>query len=305
MKAVFEALDFDTAAHVLAFKALVAQSSSLQDMRRAFETYALGSPLLSGTTITAIEAPSGVWIGNPAHATKNRGVYLHGGGYVAGSVRMYAGLVSRLAEATQSWIFMPDIPLAPERQFPAAHESAIAACRYAGNNAPTMTEKAATLFVAGDSCGAAVAMAIGMRLRDAPEANPLTAIVGLSPTLDMTAGGDSYNRFAQTDLVISREITQHCIATYAPHEDPSNPLLSPVFGRFAGLPPVLLQVSDDEAVFDDSMLAASRARQQGAPIEVQVWRKLPHVWHLLGPQLREATSAIQCVGEFIRRTHGL
>jgi epsilon-lactone hydrolase len=227
-------------------------------------------------------------------------VYLHGGGYVAGSIKMYAGLVSRLADATRSWIFMPNIPLAPEQQFPATHDAAIAAFRYAGSNTPSIPEKAASLFLAGDSCGAALALATGMRLRDEPESNPLSAIVGLSPTLDMTAAGDSYVRCQQTDLVVSREVTQQCIATYAPNPDPRNPMLSPIYGQFSGLPPVLLQVSDAEAVFDDS-IAASLARQQGGHVEVQTWQGLPHVWHLLAP---EATFAIQSVGEFIARRLG-
>lgn len=190
--------------------------------------------------------------------------------------------------------------LAPERQFPAAHDAAIAACRYTASNAPSTGEKAVSLFLAGDSFGAALALATGMRLRDGQESHLLSCIVGLSPTLDMTAAGESYIRCAQTDALISRELTQQCMATYAPNIDHSHPILSPTYGRFAGLPPLLFQVSEDEAVFDDSILAASLARQQGVHVEVQTWRGLPHVWHLLAPQVPQATLAIHSVGEFIR-----
>ena len=299
-----ESVPFDTAAHIASFISLLKQATSLRETRCAFETYPLEFSLAAGITMSDNDAPPGVWIGNPAHATRYRGVYFHGGGYVAGSIRMYAGLVSRLAEATRSWIFLPDTPLAPEQQFPAAHDSAIAACRYAGSEALKAAGPAATLFLAGDSCGAALAIATAMRLRDEPKAIPLSAIVGLSPTLDMSATADSYDRCRQTDKIVSQELTKQCIAMYAPNADPRDPMLSPVYGRLSGLPPMLLQASEDEAVFDDSTQAASRARQEGAHIEVQTWPGLPHVWHLLAPLLPEATFAIQRIGEFVRRANG-
>jgi epsilon-lactone hydrolase len=295
---------FDVAAHVSAFSKLLGQATTLEDTRRAFESYPIETRPIANTAILDTKDPPGTWIGNPVHAMRRRGVYVHGGGYVAGTVKMYAGLVSRLADATRSWIFVPDIPLAPERQFPAAHDAAIAACRYTASNAPSTGEKAASLFLAGDSCGAALALATGMRLRDEQESHLLSVIVGLSPALDMTAAGESYIRCGQTDALISREVTQHCIATYAPDIDHSHPMLSPIYGQFAGLPPLLFQVSEDDAVFDDSILAASLARQQRVHVEVQTWRGLPHVWHLLAPQLPEATLAIHSIGELIRAVLG-
>jgi epsilon-lactone hydrolase len=299
-----EIAGYDVAAHVSAFSKVLGQATTLEDTRRVFETYPIETRPIANTVILGTSDPPGTWIGNPAHATRRRGVYVHGGGYVAGSVKMYAGLVSRLADATRSWIFVPDIPLAPEQVFPAAHDAAIAACRYTAGNAPSTAEKAQSLFLAGDSCGAALAFATGMRLRDEQESHLLSGIVGLSPTLDMTAAGDSYIRCGRTDTLISRELTQQCIATYAPNTDHSHPRLSPIYGRFAGLPPILVQVSEDEAVFDDSILAASLARQQGVHVEVQTWRGLPHVWHLLAPQLAEATLAIHSIGSFIRKILG-
>jgi epsilon-lactone hydrolase len=301
---VAKTLDFDTKAHVLAFSELLGRATTLEDMRRAFETYPTESVPIAGSVIREVSDPPGTWIGNPRSVAGRRGVYLHGGGYVAGSTKMYVGLVSRLAAATRSWIFIPDIPLAPERQFPAAHDASIAACRYAGSDTTSTTEKAASIFLAGDSCGAALALATAMSLRDTQESSSLSAIIGLSPTLDMTAAGESYIRCRQTDSVVSREQTQQCIAMYAPHSDPRHPALSPIHGRFAGLPAVLLQVSADEAVFDDSILAAALAAQQGEHVEVQTWQGMPHVWHLLAPQLQEATFAIQRAGEFITEVLG-
>jgi epsilon-lactone hydrolase len=296
--------DFDTKSHLLAFAGLLGRAATLQDMRRAFETYPIDSAPIADSVIYEIGEPPGTWIGNSISVAGRRGVYLHGGGYVAGSTKMYAGLVSRLAAATRSWIFVPDIPLAPERQFPAAHEAAIGATRYVIGNSPFTREGSTRVYLAGDSCGSALALVTGMKFRDEQESNSLSAIVGLSPVLDMTASAESYIRCAASDKIVSRDSTRQCISMYAPVEDPNDPALSPLCGSFAGLPPVLLQVSEDEAASDDSTQAALLAKQQGCQLEVQNWRGLPHVWHLLAPYLPEADIAIARVGQFIGRAFG-
>jgi acetyl esterase/lipase len=297
-------LDFDTKVHVLAFSELLGRATTLQDTRRAFETYPMASAPIAGSVIHEIRNPPGTWFGNARSVAGRRGVYLHGGGYVAGSTKMYTGLASRLAAATRSWIFVPDLPLAPERQFPAAHEAAIVATRYVIGNSPFTAESSTRVFLAGDSCGSALALATAMKLRDEQEFRSLSAIVGLSPILDMTASAESYIRCAALDKIVSRDSTRQCVSMYAPAEDPSGPALSPLRGCFTGLPPVLLQVSEDEAAFDDSNEAAFLATQQGCQLEVQNWQGLPHVWHLLAPYLPEADIAIERVGQFVGRVLG-
>ena len=295
---------FDVNARIRSFSESLGAAVTIQETRSLYEGYPVDSTPLSGTTSYTISEPPGMWIGISESHPARRGVYFHGGGYLAGSVKMYVGLVSRLAVATRSWIFVPDYPLAPERRFPAAHDAAVAACFYVQDNGPLTAEKATSILLTGDSCGAALAIATAMSMRDEHSSNKISAIIGLSPTLDMTATSESYLRCAASDKVVSRELTRQCAATYAPHIDPANPRLSPLYGSFRGLPPVLLQVSRDEAVADDAARAARLAQQQGCHLEVQKWRALPHVWHLLAPQLPDALNAIDRVGQFTSRVIG-
>jgi epsilon-lactone hydrolase len=294
---------FDVEAHIHSFSELLRQAVNIQETRRLFESYPIDPTPLGGTIGYEIADPPGMWIGISHPNVRHRGIYLHGGGYVAGSVKMYAGLVSRLAAATRSWIFVPDLPLAPERTFPAVHDAAVAAFDYVQDHGPLSLEKPTSIFLAGDSCGAALAFATAMRLRDEHRSNKLSAIVGLSPILDMTAASESYIGCAATDKVVSRELTRYCAATYAPTTDPRDPRLSPLYGSLVGLPPVLLQVSEDEVVVADSTRAGNLAGQQGCHLEVQKWRGLPHVWHLLAPHLPDSLVAIECVGEFMARVN--
>jgi epsilon-lactone hydrolase len=292
---------FDVAAHLRMFSDGMGRARNIDETRRAFESYPVDRLPVAGTVVHEITQPSGSWFGRSQDDPARRGLYLHGGGYVAGSINMYAGLVSRIAAATRSWVFIPSIPLAPESKFPAAHEFAIQAARHALRNGPFAPGDSTSLFFAGDSCGASLALATARRFRDELGSNTLTAIVGLSPTLDMTASAESYSRCATSDTIVSQPLTRYCAATYAPETDPADPRLSPLFGSLTGLPPILLQVSEDESVFDDSTRAATLARQQGCQIEVQTWQRLPHVWHLLAPRLPEAQIAIRCIGRFIER----
>jgi monoterpene epsilon-lactone hydrolase len=112
----------------------------------------------------------------------------------------------------------------------------------------------------------------------------------------MTATAESYDRCAASDNMISRDVTRQCAALYAPNGNAADPLLSPVAGRFAGLPSMLLQVSEDEAVFDDSTRASRVAQRDGCHLEVQTWPGMPHVWHLLAPYVPEAGIGEQLAG---------
>jgi monoterpene epsilon-lactone hydrolase len=292
---------FDLNAHVLAFSTALGQATTVEEMRRIFETYPLDASPIAGSVVDEVQEPRGIWIGHGSHPKNDRGLYLHGGGYVTGSPTMYSGLVSRLARVTRSWIFVPEFPLAPEHPFPAAHEAAVTAARYAMHSGPLASGAASRIFLAGDSCGAALAFATAMRLRDEEGADCLSALLGLSPLLDMTATAESYDRCAASDKMISRDVTRQCAGLYAPNIDAADPLLSPIQGRFARLPPMLLQVSEHEAVFDDSTRASRVAQRDGCQLEVQTWPGMPHVWHLLAPHIPEADNAIARIGEFIAR----
>lgn len=286
-------------AHVEAFSQRLRACSTIDDMRRVYETYPLNPSPLSGTLRRDVEDPRGCWVGRSEFDPQRRGVYLHGGGFLAGSIGMYMGLVSRLADATRSWFFFCDYPRAPEQLFPAAHVAAVKACTFAKHQGPFTSGTATQLFVAGDSFGAGLTLTTAMALRDQGLGQLLDLVVGLSSSFDVTASSDSYIRCAGTDVVISAEATRQCAEAYAAGIDPQDPRLSPLFGTFQDLPPLLLQISESEAVADDSTRAASAVKQCGGQVEVQRWAGMPHVWHLFAGTLREADDAIAKVGIFV------
>jgi acetyl esterase/lipase len=87
---------------------------------------------------------------------------------------------------------------------------------------------------------------------------------------------------------------------YLAGADPRTPYASPVFGDLAGLPPVLIQVGSDEMLLDDSLRIAEKLRSAGGQVELEIWPRMPHGWHLYARILPEGQRAIRRIGEFVQ-----
>ena len=80
----------------------------------------------------------------------------------------------------------------------------------------------------------------------------------------------------------------------------AHPLASPLHGDLTGLPPLLIQVGNIEALLDDAVLLDERAKAAGVSSKLEVWDEMIHVWHRYFPMLREAREANSRIGEFVR-----
>jgi acetyl esterase/lipase len=87
---------------------------------------------------------------------------------------------------------------------------------------------------------------------------------------------------------------------YLGKTDPTNPLASPVFGDYRGLPPLLIQVGEHEMLLDDSLRVAKQARSAGLAVQLEVWPGMFHVFQSHEPLLPEARQAIEHIAEFMR-----
>ena len=90
-------------------------------------------------------------------------------------------------------------------------------------------------------------------------------------------------------------------ATTLGSADPRHPYASPLYGEHAGLPPILIQVGSEELLRDDSVRLAEKLRAAGSPVEIEIWPRMPHVWHLYARVLPEARRAITRIGAFVRQ----
>lgn len=81
--------------------------------------------------------------------------------------------------------------------------------------------------------------------------------------------------------------------------NPRNPIVSPLYGDLAGLPPILVQVGAQEMLRDDARRYVNRAQAAGSPVRLQTWEHVMHVWQLFNPELTEARDALDEIDRFL------
>jgi acetyl esterase/lipase len=224
-------------------------------------------------------------------------LYLHGGAYVIGSPRTHRQLVSHTARAAGVVAVLPDYRLAPEHPFPAAIDDAVAV--YNGLLASGF--KPEDIIISGDSAGGGLSVATLLQLRHAGLPMPAAAVL-LSPFLDVTGSGESATTRADRDPWFDVADLHVVAAYYCPDESEwQNPLVSPVFANVAGLPPMLIQVGDDEILLSDSTRLAKKLEAEGVEVELEVW---PHMWHVFQMFIRkmpESGAAVRKIAAYIQK----
>jgi acetyl esterase/lipase len=290
---------FDTVVEMIRQANVAGEESTLTavELRQSMETMVGAVPVIDGTvfeTVMAGGVPS-EWV-RPATTVASDAcvVYLHGGGYVLGSVNTHRGLASHLAARTGLPVLVVDYRLGPEHPFPAALDDALAAYEW------VLTQGFAPdrLVIAGDSAGGGLTLATLHALRDRGRPLPAAA-VPISPWTDLTLSGESMDALDAHDPMVRRPGLQRMADWYLGDHDPNDPLASPVFGDAKGLPPLLIHVGEVETLLDDSKRYAAAAEAAGVDVTLEVWPEMTHVWHAFGPMIPESDAAVTRVAEFV------
>ena len=270
----------------------------LAKMRRQFEAIIAARETPAWITAAPVAA-GGVpaeWVHAPAVAADRVLLVFHGGGYVSGSLRTERALAGRLARATGGRALSVDYRLAPEHPFPAAVEDARAAYRWLlAQGIPP-----GRVAVAGVSAGGGLALALLLVLRDAGEPLPACAVL-ISPFADLTCSAPSYASRAAAEPILSARWLRECAAWYLAGQDPRAPLASPRFAALHGLPPLLIDVGEDELLLDDATGVAAAARAAGVTVVCTVWPGMYHIFHGAAGVLPEAQAALDRIGVFVRQ----
>ena len=221
-------------------------------------------------------------------------LYLHGGAFCMGSPLSHRSITTYLASRSRSEVWVPDYRLAPEHPAPAALEDAVSCYRrmlMAGYSADQ-------IVIAGDSAGAGLALSTVLKLRELDLPLP-GGIVLFSPFVDLALSGLSSFTHQRIDPMLSRAWLRQGALLYAGHRMRQNPLCSPLYGEFGGLPPMLIQVGSDELLLDDAQRLAQRAAVHGARVRLTMFSGMWHVFQLLVGWIKPADEAMQQAVEFI------
>ncbi|TDJ30758.1 MAG: alpha/beta hydrolase [Gammaproteobacteria bacterium] len=269
----------------------------LETMRASMEEQQGAIPLPDDVTRDDVDMAGvpGCRIQAPGVRNDRAVLYLHGGGYVMGSLDTHQELMGRISRQLNVTVYGVDYRLAPEHPWPAAVDDAVAAWDWLRASGITSDQA----VVAGDSAGGGLSVALLMALREQDKPMPAGAVL-FSPWSDLTGSGESIASRAEADPMIGPDMLKPMAARYHGDNPADLPSISPLFGDLAGLPPLLIQVGDAEILLDDSTRLHERAQAAGTSSTLHVFEEAFHVFQIM-PTLPEAAEALEEMAEFCER----
>lgn len=270
--------------------------ASVAERRAILDERVRSLPALPGVQVEPVTvggAPA-EWVSVDGIAADRVILFLHGGGYVAGSAAGSRDFVARLCRAAGARALSLDYRLAPEAPFPAGIQDAAAAYRWLLGQGVAVERCA----IVGPSAGGGLAAAALLTLRDAGDPLPACGVC-LCPFADLTCTGGSYQTNAGQDVIAPETLRSFC-DLYLQGADPRQPLASPVFADLSGLPPLLIQAGTIETLLDDARALAAQAKACGVEAIYEEWEGMFHGWQSMAAILPEGVQAIERVGDFIR-----
>jgi monoterpene epsilon-lactone hydrolase len=270
---------------------------SIEESRAAIEGAAFITGEPEGVTYEPVDA-GGVaaeWAIPAPPAPGRVLLYLHGGGYSAGSIASHRNLVGHLAKAAGVRGLSVEYRLAPEHPFPAGLDDAVTAFSW------LLTEgyEPHHIGIGGDSAGGGLALATALALRQRGLPVP-GGLVLLSPWTDLASTGDSITSNVGKDLLLRRiEGDNPQISWYTGTHEVTNPLISPLYADFGDFPAMIVHVGGDELLRDDSVRLAERASAAGCEVAIEVWPGMQHVFQIAAGHVPESDSSVAKLGAWL------
>lgn len=224
-------------------------------------------------------------------------LYVHGGGYVSGSCADHRGFVATFANRLKYATLTYDYRLAPEYPYPAAVDDSLAVYRGLLEN-----YRSEDILLAGESAGGGLALALLLAIKKHGLPQPCAA-VAISPWTDLTCSSPGYHTRNARSVAPMNSWTVFA-KHYAADANRRDPLISPLFGDPANLPPILINSATDDELFDDGETFARNARDAGVELVFRAGVGMIHCYPLLAPMFREATEAMDEISSFVNKHLG-
>jgi acetyl esterase len=225
-------------------------------------------------------------------------LYLHGGGFVIGSLETHDSLCRQLALRSGAAVLALDYRLAPEHRFPTAVDDAWAALRWLAARASTLGLDGTRLAVGGDSAGGTLAAVCALQARDA--GLPLALQLLVTPGVAARPDTPSQRLFGQGFLLDSEVIAwffDHYIDEAQRHDWRFAPLEAP---ELEGVAPACLILAECDPLVDEGLAYGDRLRAAGVPVHLGLYRGVTHDFIKMGRALREARQAQQAAADALK-----
>ena len=235
------------------------------------------------------------WTSTPGANPSRVLLFLHGGGYISGSIASHRHMVAEAGREARARTLAVGYRLAPEHPFPAALDDTLSAYHFLLEHGVLPQH----IALGGESAGGGLALATLLSLRDAGERLPACAWLS-SPWVDLQQSGVTMQTNAGLDPLIQKPYLDDLAALYLQGNDAANPLASPIHADLRGLPPLLIHVGSNETLLEDSTRIAAAAGAANVRVTLEIWPDMIHAFTLFYPQLAMGREALVQVGAFVR-----
>jgi acetyl esterase/lipase len=241
-----------------------------------------------------------LWI-KPIGAAADRVIlFLHGGGFIAGSINCHRKLAAHLAKATGCRALIPAYRLAPENPFPAQLDDVFDIYQWLLKEGFNSRH----IATAGDSAGGNLAISICLRAQAQNLPFP-AAIIGISPWLDMEVKGWTLDTNKDRSAIGSRESYQKIAGMLLKGHDPTDPFANPLYADLTGVPPIYLSAGTEEALLDNPQRLAEAAKKAHVDVTLNIADGMQHVYEFMAGRAPEADEAIAAMAIWLRPKIGL
>ncbi|GGN80228.1 alpha/beta hydrolase [Nocardia rhizosphaerihabitans] len=232
--------------------------------------------------------------GTPSDSAAPALVYLHGGGFVLGTLDGADELCRAIAAGSGWTVVSLEYRLAPENPYPAALEDCVDAYAWLIRSAPELGIDPERIAIGGDSAGGNLAAALCLYRREEGSALPVAQVLAY-PAVDDTFTRPSWSDFADAPLLGAADARWFWEQYVGAGHPGGDPLAAPMRAdSLRGLPPALVITAEVDPIRDDAEAYAQRLREEGVPVSST---RYPGVFHGFVTEVSVFAQAKQAIDE--------
>lgn len=225
--------------------------------------------------------------------SRNLIFFVHGGGFVSGSVLSRRVAFARIAEKAGMNGISVDYSLAPEKPYPYG----LLDCVRVYENLLKKGYESTKIHFFGESVGASLCLSIIHYLKDHNIDLPASVCV-FSPVVDISIHLNERKERSRREIMLPLNMYEEIQNCYCQGQNWKNPYLSPIYGDMTGFPKILVQVGTEEMLLEDAEELWKKSIQAGVDCRLKVWDGLFHSF-LVFP-LPESEIAYAETAEFFK-----
>ncbi len=230
-------------------------------------------------------------------------VYFHGGGWVIATIDTYDSSARALTNAANAIVISVEYRKGPENKFPAAHDDAFAAYRWAIANAQSFGGDASKIAVAGESAGGNLACAVSMMARDRKVQMPVHQL------LVYPVANNDLNSPSMIENANAKPLNRAMLPWFLKHylksqSESSNPMISLVKANLRGLPPTTLITAEIDPLRSEGQLLAERLSAASVRVDARNYDGVTHEFFGTGAIVDKAREAVAQAGMGLRAAFG-